>query len=98
MLGIRPEDVGDARQQDWKAAVEFDGVIEIFEPLGHEVIVHARSGKERILARLETHQLPEMGQKIRLALNGEKIHLFDPQTELRLGGPTASEVSTGAHT
>lgn len=96
MLGIRPEDVGDARQQDWKSAVEFDGVIEIFEPLGHEVIVHARSGKERILARLETHQLPEMGQKIRLALNGEKIHLFDPQTEQRLGGATAGDANSGA--
>jgi len=86
VLGIRPEDICEAGQQDWKAAAEFDGVIEIFEPLGHEIIVHVRSGEERILAKLETDKLPKMGQKIRLALNGEKIHLFDPQTEQRLAG------------
>ncbi len=85
-LGIRPEDICKAGQQDWTAAAEFDGVIEIFEPLGHEIIVHVRSGEDRILAKLETDVLPEMGQKIRLALNGEKIHLFDPQTEQRLAG------------
>ena len=85
-LGIRPEDVRAAGQQDWKTVAEFDGVIEIFEPLGHEIIVHVRSGEERILAKLETDKLPEIGQKIRLALNGEKIHLFDPQTERRLAG------------
>ena len=83
-LGIRPEDVREAGQQDWKTAAEFDGVIEIFEPLGHEIIVHVRSGEERILAKLETDRLPEIGQKIRLAINGEKTHLFDPQTERRL--------------
>ncbi|MFA5942044.1 MAG: TOBE domain-containing protein, partial [Sinimarinibacterium sp.] len=97
-LGIRPEDISEAGQQDWKAAVEFDGVIEIFEPLGHEIIVHARSGKERILARLESHQLPVMGQKIRLALNADKIHLFDPQTEQRLGGAHADDAQPGAQT
>jgi multiple sugar transport system ATP-binding protein len=85
-LGIRPEDICEAGQQDWTAGAEFDGVIEIFEPLGHEIIVHVRSGEDRILAKLETDVLPKMGQKIRLALNGEKIHLFDPQTERRLAG------------
>jgi multiple sugar transport system ATP-binding protein len=85
-LGIRPEDICKAGTQDWRAAAEFDGVIEIFEPLGHEIIVHVRSGEDRILAKLETDVLPVMGQKIRLALNGEKIHLFDPQTEQRLAG------------
>jgi multiple sugar transport system ATP-binding protein len=85
-LGIRPEDICQAGRQAWTAAAEFDGVIEIFEPLGHEIIVHVRSGEDRILAKLETDVLPVMGQKIRLALNGEKIHLFDPRTEQRLAG------------
>jgi multiple sugar transport system ATP-binding protein len=85
-LGIRPEDIGEAGRQDWRAGAEFDGVIEIFEPLGHEIIVHVRSGEDRILAKLESYKLPEIGQTIRLALNGEKIHLFDPRTERRLAG------------
>jgi multiple sugar transport system ATP-binding protein len=85
-LGIRSEHIGAAGRQEWRAAVELDGTIEIFEPLGHEIIVHVRSHEERILAKLEAARLPEIGQKIRLALNADKIHLFDPATERRLGG------------
>jgi multiple sugar transport system ATP-binding protein len=85
-LGIRSEHIGEAGRQAWRTSVEFDGVIEIFEPLGHEIVVHVRSGEERVLAKLEAAKLPVMGQPIRLALNADKIHLFDPQTERRLGG------------
>ncbi len=85
-LGIRSEHIGEAGRQEWSAHVEIDGVIEIFEPLGHEIIVHVRSGEERILAKFEAARLPVMGQEIRIALNIDKIHLFDAQTEQRLGG------------
>ncbi|MEW5756967.1 MAG: sn-glycerol-3-phosphate ABC transporter ATP-binding protein UgpC [Pseudomonadota bacterium] len=83
-LGIRSEHIGEAGRQDWRLSVELDGVIDIFEPLGHEIIVHVRSGEERILAKFEATRLPVMGQQIRLALNADKIHLFDAQTEQRL--------------
>ena len=85
MLGIRSEHIGEAGRQDWHSPVEFDGVIEIFEPLGHEIIVYVRSGEERILAKFEATRLPTMGQTIRLTLNADKMHLFDPKTEQRLG-------------
>jgi multiple sugar transport system ATP-binding protein len=85
-LGIRSEHIGAAGTPHAGSAVEFDGTIEIFEPLGHEIILHVRSGEERILARLEATALPQIGQPIRLALDADKMHLFDPQTEQRLGG------------
>ena len=97
-LGIRAEHIGEPGRQDWRTTVELDGVIEIFEPLGHEIIVYARSGEERILAKLEAHKLPEIGQKIRLALNCDKIHLFDPQGEQRLGGEHGDNAHKGAQT
>jgi len=56
MLGIRSEHIGEAGRQNWRSPVEFDGVIEIFEPLGHEIIVHVRSGEERILAKFEARR------------------------------------------
>jgi multiple sugar transport system ATP-binding protein len=84
-MGIRSEHIGEAGRQKWQRPVEFDGVIEIFEPLGHEIIVYARCGEERILARFEATRLPVMGQTIRLTLDADKIHLFDAQTEQRLG-------------
>ena len=98
-LGIRAEHIGEPGQPGRRTSVEFDGVIEIFEPLGHEIIVYARSGEARILAKLEAHKLPEIGQKIRLALNSDKIHLFDPQSEQRLGGVASDdEQNKGAQT
>jgi multiple sugar transport system ATP-binding protein len=97
-LGIRAEHIGEPGRQDWRTTVELDGVIEIFEPLGHEIIVYARSGDGRILAKLEAHKLPEIGQKIRLALNCDKIHLFDPQSEQRLAGERRDNAHKGAQT
>ena len=90
MLGIRPDDVVEEGRQAFAAAATLEGVIEIFEPLGHQTIAHVGVGGERIRATLEAHRLPQMGQKIRLALNAEKIHLFDPRTEQRLGAPVAA--------
>ncbi|MBI1425684.1 MAG: sn-glycerol-3-phosphate ABC transporter ATP-binding protein UgpC [Gammaproteobacteria bacterium] len=98
MLGIRSEHIGEAGRQDWQSTVEFDGVIEIFEPLGHEIIVYVRSGEERILAKFEATRLPAMGQTIRLTLNADKIHLFDPQTEQRLGKERSNDTNEGART
>jgi len=83
-LGIRSEHIGEAGRQDWESSVEFDGVIEIFEPLGHEIIVYVRSGEERILAKFEAASLPKMGERIRLTLDADKIHLFDLETEQRV--------------
>jgi multiple sugar transport system ATP-binding protein len=97
-FGIRAEHIGEPGRQDWRAPVEIDGVIEIFEPLGHEIIVYVRSGEERILAKLEAHKLPEIGQKIRLVLNCDEIHLFDPQGEQRLGGKHSDNANKGAQT
>jgi multiple sugar transport system ATP-binding protein len=86
-LGIRSEHIGEAGRGRQAGMVEMDGVIEIFEPLGHEIIVHVRSGAERVLAKLAATALPELGQPIRLALDSAKFHLFDPRTEQRLAEP-----------
>ena len=95
VLGIRSEHIGEAGRQEWRLAVEFDGVIEIFEPLGHEIIIHARSGEERILAKFEATSLPVMGQKIRLTLNADKIHLFDAQSKQRLNSEHSHNLDEG---
>jgi multiple sugar transport system ATP-binding protein len=97
-LGIRAEHIGEPGRKDWRTTVELDGVIEIFEPLGHEIIVYVRSGEGRVLAKLEAHKLPEIGQKIRLALNCDKFHLFDLQSEQRLGGEGRDNAHKGAQT
>lgn len=58
--------------------------IEMVEPLGDEVVVHARAGGERLTYRVEPRHMPEVGRRVAVAIELEKLHLFDAATETRL--------------
>jgi multiple sugar transport system ATP-binding protein len=58
--------------------------VEIAEPLGHEVVVHARIGEDLVVAKLDPHHIPKMGDKIELNLELDTMHLFDAETEKRM--------------
>jgi multiple sugar transport system ATP-binding protein len=86
VLGVRPEHIGDPREHDWAHAVPVRGTAEIVETIGHEVIVHLRSGEERLIAKLRAaRRIPHYGEAMELALDADAVHLFDAQTEQRLG-------------
>jgi len=85
MLGIRPEHISSPDELDSSHPVGFDGVVEIIETVGHEVIIHARVNDDLIIAKLGSHHtLPDYGQRVHLALDADAIHLFNPETEQRL--------------
>jgi len=85
ILGIRPESVSTPGELQSANPVEFDGVVEIVETVGHEVIIHARVGDLLIIAKLGTHHdRPDYGQDLRLALDADAIHRFNPETEQRI--------------
>jgi len=84
-LGIRPEHISSPEDLDSAHPVTFDGVVEIIETVGHEVIIHVRVNDDLIIAKLGTHgSLPDYGQSVRLALDADAIHLFNPETEQRV--------------
>jgi multiple sugar transport system ATP-binding protein len=85
LMGVRPEHVGEAEAHAWTATAPLGGTIEIVETIGHEVIVHFRCGEDVIIAKLAAHRIPRFGEQISLVMNCDAIHLFDPQTEQRLG-------------
>jgi multiple sugar transport system ATP-binding protein len=84
VVGIRPENIRetgkDARGETARLTVEVDMV----EPLGHEVIVHGRVGDDVLIAKLEPHHVPRLGDRIEVALELDTLHLFDAETERRL--------------
>jgi multiple sugar transport system ATP-binding protein len=59
--------------------------VEVIEPLGDEVIVHARVGDELLVYKVEPQLTPDVGQKLEIALELDRLHLFDVETEKRLG-------------
>ncbi len=86
LMGVRPEHVGEPRSHGGSSTAALGGAVEIVETIGHEVIVHVRSGEDMVIAKLGAHRIPGFGDHIDLVMDCDAIHLFDPQTEQRLPG------------
>jgi multiple sugar transport system ATP-binding protein len=85
VVGIRPENVGDTGRAARGETATVQGEVEIVEPLGHEVIVHARVGDDLLVAKTDPHRTPRMGAAMDLVLELDALHLFDAATEGRIG-------------
>jgi multiple sugar transport system ATP-binding protein len=85
VLGIRPENIREAPREAGDRIVAITVKVEFVEPLGHEVIVHGRVGSDLLVAKVEPHRAPKMGEEVRLVIEVDACHLFDPTTEKRFG-------------
>ncbi|MFY9821115.1 MAG: sn-glycerol-3-phosphate ABC transporter ATP-binding protein UgpC [Thermoanaerobaculia bacterium] len=85
VLGIRPENIREAPRDPGDRVVAITAKVEFVEPLGHEVIVHGRVGDDLLVAKVEPHRAPVMGDEVRLIVEVDACHLFDATTEKRLG-------------
>ncbi len=86
ILGIRPEDISVAGNPRTRAPVaEATLSLDVLEPMGNEIFLHARSHGHRLLARVAPQALPEPGSTITVAFDLTKLHFFDPRTERALG-------------
>jgi multiple sugar transport system ATP-binding protein len=85
ILGIRPENITDSSANVHGETAVVATEVEMVEPLGHEVIIHGRTGEDLLVGSLGSHQLPKVGERIDLVVGLDSIHLFDAATEQRLG-------------
>ena len=76
--GIRPEHLT-------RGTAKVPVVVELVEPIGHESVVHGRAGNDVLVATFDVHTMPRVGETIDLLVDVEKLHLFDAETEQRLG-------------
>jgi multiple sugar transport system ATP-binding protein len=84
VLGIRPENVVDARDGGEGPTVSLPLEVDFVEPLGDEVIVHGRVGEESLLCKLAPNHIPQPGSRLVVALELSRMHVFDAETELRM--------------
>jgi multiple sugar transport system ATP-binding protein len=84
VVGIRPENITDSRNQPPVESSRLTADVEISEPLGHEVVVYVRLGEDLLVAKLDPHNIPKIGDKIELVADVSALHLFDAETEKRL--------------
>lgn len=86
IVGIRPEHITDKDDHGWSNIGRFKAKAEIVETLGHEVVVHSRLANEEkpIVAKMDVHRVPQIGNELELEFNADKIHVFDAETSNRL--------------
>jgi multiple sugar transport system ATP-binding protein len=83
VLGIRPEALRVASGAD-PADSTFDTTVEVVEPLGNEILLDVRAGANLIVARVDPATRVKVQQSVRLALDPERLHFFDPKSEAAL--------------
>ncbi len=85
IVGVRPENVLGPGGTPRGPVASIPVTVEAVEPLGHEVIVHGKVGEDLVVAKLDPHRAPGLGETIDLLIELDTLHLFDSTTELRLG-------------
>ncbi len=82
-VGIRPEDIKDdaeflAKHPNSKMEAE----VEVSELMGAEIYLYMNYKGQNVMARVAPTSKARRGDKVTVAVDENKIHLFDPATEL----------------
>jgi multiple sugar transport system ATP-binding protein len=78
-MGVRPEHLSLA---NGAAPCSFEADVEMLEQLGSELVIEALAGDSRLtVARVDAQARLKAGDKIRLSVQPERLHFFDPVTE-----------------
>ncbi|HEV7545562.1 MAG TPA: sn-glycerol-3-phosphate ABC transporter ATP-binding protein UgpC [Reyranella sp.] len=79
-VGIRPEDIHIAGPAD-PAELCFDVEVEVVEQLGSEILLDTRVGNSTFVASVDPTLRTRVHDRLKLAMNPARLHLFDAQTE-----------------
>jgi multiple sugar transport system ATP-binding protein len=83
-VGLRPDNVLPAGAVARGESSPVEARVELVEPLGNELIVHARLGDNPLVFRLPPQHSPDLGEKLQVTVELDALHLFDADTERRL--------------
>lgn len=78
IFGIRPSDIlRPGYMKDFKGKAVVNGIVEVMEPLGSEIILFVKCDEDNFVARVDPGANVRTGQEISLYFDMEKMHLFD---------------------
>jgi multiple sugar transport system ATP-binding protein len=77
-IGIRPEDLRVVPSGTGQS--ELSATVDASEPLGNEVLLYLRVGKQDLTARAEPRLLSRPGDRLSLAVDPSRMHFFDQAT------------------
>jgi multiple sugar transport system ATP-binding protein len=81
-FGIRPSHLEDATlvRHEGDNPSYIEGTVDVVENLGNELQVYLTAGGKNVTATLDPHSRASEGQKIRLFVDQDNMHLFDTDT------------------
>src|SRR5437764_1414553 len=79
-LGIRPEDMRIARESD-PPEPNLPAVLDVVERHGSELLLDVAVGPVTMVASVEPTATAKMHDKLQLAVNPDRLHFFDSETE-----------------
>jgi len=85
VLGIRPENVLPEGRDARGPTVGLPVTVDIAEPLGDEVVVHAKAGDDAMVFKQDPHRPAAIGSKLEVRLELDRLHLFDAESQRRIG-------------
>jgi multiple sugar transport system ATP-binding protein len=78
LLGVRSEDLSlEVREE----SAALDGTIYAVEPLGDRTLVDIEIGSHRVVVKAPPTASLEIGEQVRAAVDLDRVHLFDAETE-----------------
>jgi multiple sugar transport system ATP-binding protein len=86
VMGVRPENICDARSASGGKTVSEpqNAIIDVVEPVGNEVFLYLNSGEHTLCMRTSPDKLYRDHDNIQIALELEKLHFFNAETEERI--------------
>jgi multiple sugar transport system ATP-binding protein len=79
-FGIRPEDLRVAGDTD-PVDMSIEAVVEVVERLGSEILLDVAVGPVTMVAAVEPTVRAKVHDRLRLAVNPDRLHFFDAQSE-----------------
>ena len=84
VFGIRPENILSAPEKKGVYLAPLRATVEVLEPLGAEIILELACQGYAFTARMDPQMRARMHDEIDIYFDMERVHLFDPQTELAI--------------
>jgi len=85
VMGIRPEDIDDSQMElEAHRDSTFEADVTGYELLGSEVLLYFNVAGAGMSAKVDSRTTARLHDHIRLAMDPEKIHVFDKETELTI--------------
>lgn len=85
IFGMRPEDIHHPQYKpaDFEEQL-VEAVVDVTELMGNEIFVYLQAGDQSFIARVDPRADMRPGDKVKMAFNANKIHIFDQETEQSL--------------